>query len=408
MEELTDDVVSEIIAKLPLKEAVQCSSLNKTYYKYVAGADFARKHAVLSLSPIIFHHSACNPKIYSVVDFPTAGKIPKRINLAAEGSILDSCNGVFFMSVLKRCYIFNPITGGIKSVGYRIRKHYDVGEHDVGLAVDFPARPPSFVGYNFKLVTIDIKKSSIHQTLVKFGELVVPSAANNNRAAVRSTAELACRSFTLMADRNIRPVYARGCLHWLGEDAKKIAAYDVAKERAKFVPGPIKNTGDHGFDNNTVDKWFGFAGGSLHFIYALSREIVVHSHVRGAWRVAHKIPNISTPRNNGMRNGVVAFFDGRRVLLHLRKMAGDGEMHAYDLSTGKWRKIGAGVEGWADWHQVFVSYTPTLARVSDVYLPATGRFTRRMLVFAGVQALLKGDHVALKNIESLGSQFSWY
>ncbi|KAL7085696.1 hypothetical protein ACP275_14G294600 [Erythranthe tilingii] len=357
--ELTDDLVFEIIKLLPLRNALQYSCVSKNFRSYITGPSFAREHALLSSESasaappsgriIIFHCSAYEPMLFTVLNSPVESN---PVTVAAEASIMASCNGVFLLRLKPYHYfVLNPFTGGNMFLGYNIPSQHA----SVGLAVDFPADPSS---PSFKVVIAEHR-----ETVMRF-TVVVPSGGE----MVKSEVEFTCTraQFTGMDDGSIRPVYAHGRLHWLGDEADKILVFDVEKERARIINGPIRKHKPHGFYKR-VDKWFGLAKGSLHFVYVLPEEIVVHTHDhrKGKWRLAHRIPNMcERGKNNVLRDGVPVYFDGEQLFLHLRVMVRGGGVWMYNLKSREWTKTGGKVGGWADWDQNFYGYIPTLANVS--------------------------------------------
>ncbi|KAI3459938.1 hypothetical protein Pfo_016601 [Paulownia fortunei] len=252
------------------------------------------------------------------------------------------------------------------------------GHDDIGLAVDFEAAAGS---YHFKLVMVDIEPGLIYQSVLRFSVIVPPSRS------VKSRVDFVCESFTRMENQNIKPVYAHGCLHWLGQDGTKIVAFNVEKEQARIINGPVEKNNGYGFQSG-VYKWFGFSQGSLQFVYTLPDKIIihVHNHLKNEWQVRHKIANICNPRNNDYKNGIPLFFDGERLFLQLRKRGKDGEIYMHEILSGKWEKKGV-VRGWSDSNQLFIPFFPTLAKVSDQHLHNSKRWL--YLSFRGLQQLLR-------------------
>ncbi|KAL7127902.1 hypothetical protein ABFS83_14G280900 [Erythranthe nasuta] len=361
--ELPEDLVFEIIKLLPLRNALQYSCVSKNFRSYITDPSFAREHALLSSESasaapssgriIIFHCSAFQAMLFTVLNSPAASA---SINVAAEASIMASCNGVFLLRLKPSHYfVLNPLTGGNMFLGYNIPSQHA----SVGLAVDFPAADPSS-SPSFKVVIAEHRGTVMRFTVaVPSGGEMVESAVEFNCTSVQFTCARA------HDDVSLRPVYAHGRLHWLGAEADKILTFDVEKQRARIINGPIRKHKPHGF-HKRVDKWFGLAKGSLHFVYVLPEEIVVHTHDhrKGKWRLAHRIPNMcEREKNNVLRDGVPVYFDGEQVFLHLRVMLDGGGVWMYNLKSREWTETGGKVRGWADWNQNFYGYIPTLANV---------------------------------------------
>lgn len=383
MAELPHDIILEIMKRLPLKHAVGCCILNKYLYNHISTPQFARDHALLSSSPIsdpiIFHCSANHTK-FTVINSP----VPKPITLPNEVMILDSCNGVLLLQCgwSANYYVFNPFTGGVMFLNYDIKSR-----NCVGLAVDIPANPSSSSSYDFKLVAVDTRTTSFGQTRLRF-RVFVPS--RRGELVMKNSVDLYHGgSFTPSTER---PVYAHGCLHWVGNDGVAIAAFDVASGRARIMGGPLTKAEE---DCDYFHSWFGLAQYSLQFVHTTREEVIVYSHnyVTQEWRVVCKIPNASFPTSDGVRmfcDAKPVFFDGGNVFFHIRREE-KGEIYVHDLSVGKWKKRG---EVGEESYQNYIEFVPTTARVSDVCMSAKRRSTQKGLCLLGLQQLLM-DHESI-------------
>ncbi|PHT61769.1 hypothetical protein T459_34373 [Capsicum annuum] len=137
--DLKDDVlVGEIIARLPLKQAIQCKVLNKYLDFKISDSEFSQ--ILLNLQ-----NDGSLELLYSVNGPPkTLHKISlKPINqwqtaFSDDIEILSSCNGLilFDFERAKRFCVFNPITGLHQLIPYPLPSSQLIG--NIGLAVDYP------------------------------------------------------------------------------------------------------------------------------------------------------------------------------------------------------------------------------------------------------------------------------
>ncbi|KAL2242322.1 putative F-box/kelch-repeat protein At1g20790 [Sesamum indicum] len=361
---LPEDVILEILARLPPKYALQCSALNKSFFQAISCPYFARRNAALSSSPssnstILIRCSSRCPKIYTRLSL----EIPRRHLPAAttilmhEVKVLDSCYGILLLRVKSSelHHVFNPITGGIVPVDH-LSVHLNQG---VGLVIDF--LPDS--SYGLKLATFYIHPTEKDRrgSLLKFSILV----PYQDFTEIKSQVSLFCEGLTLVKDEHMKPVYAHGSVHWLANHGTKVIAFNVQKGKARIFDGPVKGGLRHlGY------KWFGLAEGSLSYVYTPPGEIVVVAHDSSTdeWRVRYRINDLRVLSNRNYGKGMPLFFDGRRVVVRVGRRDGGDEVYEFEMGMNeKWEKRGV-VEQWSDAFQHFFTFNPTLAKVSDNYL----------------------------------------
>lgn len=347
MADQNDDIILEIIARLPMRYAVQCSILNRNFRKLISGSSFRRLMAAVS-PPSIFCCSTFCP-----FTFTKLGRPPKQQVLDRSVSIKASCNGLLLLEIKRSHYVFNPLTRAIM----KLHAVFFFGVRHVTLAVDW--------GYShFKLVTMD----ALHRENLTFR---VYAPISDRRLIRESTVRFARDpSFNSRFGGEVEdgkmtmPVYAEGCVYWLADDGTATALFDVEKEKVRMIEGPLNlNQGDW-----VSHKWFGFCEGSINVVYAFSRNIMIWEldERKGEWRVKHRIGNISNHRNNDDGNGKPVFYDGRRLYFHTRISGRDGNVDVYDVERKRWAKNHWVVAGWKDRSQLFFSYFPTTAGVSGL------------------------------------------
>ncbi|KAL8030416.1 hypothetical protein ABFX02_14G284900 [Erythranthe guttata] len=379
MAKLSDDLILRIISRLPLKSAVRCKLLSKNYNVIISTAKFGRLHALRSSNPTVFHCPAVNSRSFTRID-PLSGSDPISTALPIGISILASCNGVLLARI--DCYneyhVLNPITGGATVIDHRIGR-----SQDIALAVDL-VNPISLSSkFQFKLVTFDVNPNPTrYWSTLRFAVVVhsgAPIPAGYPATVVKPEVVFKCKNFARMADRSIRPVYAHGCVHWLGDDAESIVSFNVVKEKPRITDGPLKN-GSLNKDaaaGGGGGKWFGVAQGSLQFVHGSPEVIVVYKHdyANDRWRVSHKIGNIYNPRAVINNHGTPVLFDGQRLFVRLGK-------RIYVHCSGKWEKKGK--VGCGD--EVFFEFIPTLASVSNEHWK---RFQWANVSFYAMQSVLR-------------------
>lgn len=350
MEDLTDDLLIEILSRLPFKVATQCQCINKKFRALISNHQFAVKQAVhlyLRSSMLICGRRICPTTFYGILLHPPhdAMSIPSQPH---EVRILASSNGLLLL-LLRSTNLYcvcNPITGD-----YRMLRCPNIGfnEH-AGLAID--SRTVSSTPPQYKVVTISIKKSGSGWPLQLRYEFEVFSQGfwgKSSRSPVYENSQFVSG----------KSVCLNGCLHWLRKDGS-IIAFDVVEEKSRLIKKPP------GFElgNST---WFGITDGMITMVLVLRKGIVVCTlcdYIKESWKFTTKIPHIAIDEN-GYNHVYPISFDGMQLLMLLRHERMDGEIFKYELCTKLWKHIGS-VPMITDSSQVFVPFVPTLAKVSLV------------------------------------------
>lgn len=244
-QKLPDLLILEIIERLPLEQATRCSLLNRNLRRCIARPECWRRHAASSSrAATIFRCSATYPKNFT--RFRNEICSESTVTLERETSIIASCNGILLLcytSNYERAYsVFNPITGGVKSVKFPVNPG-----SSVALAIDSDDDDSLF-----KVVTADVAATEPDWTVVRISIL---EPGPDRSMSLKNRAKLVSRRrFTVTAaDYNVRPVYAAGTLYWLGHDARVTVAFDLVKQRGRVTDGPVNG------ENRTGDMWFDYA-----------------------------------------------------------------------------------------------------------------------------------------------------
>lgn len=327
--DLKDDVlVGEIIARLPLKQAIQCKVLNK----YL---DFKISDSEFSQILLNFQNDGSLELLYSVNGPPkTLHKISlKPINqwqtaFSDDIEILSSCNGLilFDFERAKRFCVFNPITGLHQLIPYPLPSSQLIG--NIGLAVDYPN--PN----QYKVVTISYPAENSN-LFYKFHVL------SSERPGLWREIQLTTNT-SISLSFGSPTVYWRNSLHWLRSDGS-VLAFDTKKEEAMRIDRPWFL--DH-YDVNCSkiptgrDVWLGIAQGLLTLVYIFKETIVIgtYDNVRSTWRIRHTFDNlISDPK--GMIDVFPIWNDSKHVCFLVdRPLTGYYDLREYDTETSGYKK----------------------------------------------------------------------
>ncbi|PHU23512.1 hypothetical protein BC332_08619 [Capsicum chinense] len=285
--DLKDDVlVGEIIARLPLKQAIQCKVLNKYLDFKISDSEFSQillnrqKDGSLELlysvngPPKTLHKTSLKP----INQWQTA--------FSDDIEILSSCNGLilFDFEIAKRFCVFNPITGLHQLIPYPL-----------------PSKRPG--------LWREIQLTTNTSISLSFGSPTV---------------------------------YWRNSLHWLRSDGS-VLAFDTKKEEAMLIDRPWFL--DH-YDVNCSkiptgrDVWLGIAQGLLTLVYIFKETIVIgtYDNVRSTWRIRHTFDNlISGPK--GLIDVFPIWNDSKHVCFLVDgPLTGYYDLREYDTETSGYKK----------------------------------------------------------------------
>ncbi|KAJ8554099.1 hypothetical protein K7X08_024777 [Anisodus acutangulus] len=272
---LPDDLLVEIITRLPLKFAVQGKVLNKNLNGRISDPKFSTQLICTSRSMGLFqnfHKISLNP-------IPTIGC---EMNLPYDIELLDSCKGLilFDFEAIKSYCVFNPITRAHQLIPYREPTTFMMIS-DPGIAVDYPS------SNQYKLVTIS--KLARHSNLFdKFHVL------SSDRSGLWREIQLRSNTFSDLAIVS-GPVFWRNSLHWLRSDGS-VLPFDTNREEAVLIERP--KFIDHcdfmyGKILTGCDKWLGVAQGLLTLVCIFKKSIIIaaYDYASSNWRVSHTLEN---------------------------------------------------------------------------------------------------------------------
>ena len=366
MDKLTDDLLVAIISYLPFNYAARCKYVDKRFEALISHHPFCAKPITL-----LFHFSSQSPKIFYNIPLnpPPMITLGPEVTLPLIASISDSCLGLILLQFPhhKLLCVSNPLTKAYHIFPYptdfvahaeletdTVTGWSSCGHPHAGLIVNSTT---TFKCPNqYKVVAIGERINEFWQVQYEF-HIFSPSTNSWKKLCTSSP----YRNSKLL-DGQGPPIYLEGsgCLHWLRAYGD-IVAVDTHKESCRIISKPR----DLEFGSTTK---LGVSQGRMVLISALKQDIVIrdlYDYENNRWRVRTRIPTIATPMNNDYWNGIPVSFDHERLLFQIRACREDGEIHAYDMSTNVWTKMGL-VDRKMDCIQVFVPYVPTFAKVSTL------------------------------------------
>ncbi|XP_055826204.1 putative F-box/kelch-repeat protein At1g20790 [Solanum dulcamara] len=342
--EFRDDILWEIISRLPLKFVVQCKLLSKNINSMISHPEFAQnlyqRHKDISTQLIYsindwrlfrqFHKISLNP----ITQYVTTLCYDIDILASCNGlnlfdiEILASCNGLilFDFEKIRRYCVFNPTTGEHQLIPYPMSSF----AHDLertGLAVDYPNSD------QYKLVTISslIKNSNL---FYKFHIL------SSERSGLWHEIQLRTNTFTSLPSSS-PPVYWRDSLYWLRSDGSVIA-FDTNREEAILIDRP--EFLDH-FDlsygkiSTGEDIWLGRAQGLLTLVCIFRKFVVIATYdsASSRWRVSQTFDNfVLSPE--GTIIGFPVWIDSKQVSFLVERLSTQyHDLYEYDTEINKYK-----------------------------------------------------------------------
>ncbi|OIT26467.1 PREDICTED: F-box protein At5g07610-like [Nicotiana attenuata] len=268
-----EDVLSEILLRLPTKYLLQCCCVSKHWHSLISAPHFRRRHCRRHASTstatglLLFRTFSFKHLMDHLVYFPNNSNdkncysrtIPSSIRrfhypLAFSGfHHLHSCNGLLcFGLLLAPCecnlYVYNPCTCSYASLS--LPKKFSLSTiKAINLAFD-PSRSEFY-----RIICIYAYNSENDND--PFGDHVYKILIY---ASESGTWKDTGKGFSDKYDYLLkRGVFSRGCIHWVGEN-KPFLAFDVENERFRTMPSTSVP------ENGRKICYFGDWGGRLHVI----------------------------------------------------------------------------------------------------------------------------------------------
>ncbi|KAL3505512.1 hypothetical protein ACH5RR_035353 [Cinchona calisaya] len=383
IEYLPEELILEIVSRLPLKYAVQCKCLNKNMNKFISDPNFAIHHTLRNHGTTLLHCASFRAQLFGKISLDP----PHTVNYLGLGKgikesvvspiLISPSTGRIVIQFLDTNFycVFNPITGAYRRIPpspFSIAKPLAIG------LVDEASSP------SFKLVAVfdvlDFQQRSRGKQIFKFE---IFESENNSWRGLNCLKRITCDSskFAWASDA----VYLQGRLHWLRQSGD-VLAFDVNNECGHLIRKPqdiIYNSLDDrsNFDVREsyyhqrqgtwfgVDTWFGIAQGSLTLAIAFREKIIIYvlEVVDGEngywswWRSKNEFGNHISLRDRN-RNGRPVFYNGKTLIF----LSGDRnlDIYEYHIKDNIWNKIGK-LACWSDCIRSFHHFIPTLANIPN-------------------------------------------
>ncbi|XP_009777611.1 putative F-box/kelch-repeat protein At1g20940 [Nicotiana sylvestris] len=376
--ELNEDLVLDIISRLPVKLALQCRVLSKSFNNKLCEPNVCQSYASRWFQDqnisklLIYSSSSLSSSRYEISNFFCKVYVnPSRDEISTISplnvSVLSSCKGLLLLEFhqLKTFCIFNPITGMHQLIPYpELRNYFSTRGGGVGLVVDHPTP-----NGHYKLVTIGMLNRYEGYKFCVFSS---------------EEAGVVWHEFQLRMDVrgdslvNPQPVYVHDCLHWLRNDGS-ILAFDTKSSSGK---ASIFNRPEiitryffdpmYGIISFPCDAWLGVVRGVLTLVCVFKKFIVIfgYDHVSRNWTVSYTLPNFMPDlRNYG--DDLLKWFDGKKLFFVVNhsasRGASTGYLYEYDTERKTYEKVDTLLLDMDS--TIFFSFEPTLANVHKTVLP---------------------------------------
>ncbi|KAH0689942.1 hypothetical protein KY289_017300 [Solanum tuberosum] len=380
--ELNEDIVVDIISRLPVKLAVQCKVLSKSFNNKLCEPNISQSFAsrwfrdqnITNLliywtpSPTQSSYEISNYSCKFFCSNPRLRLGYERRSSSLNVSLLTSCKGLLLLEFhkFKTFCIFNPITKVHQLISYPEPTNYfsTVGG-GAGLAIDHPT-----TNHNYKLVTVGMLNK-----------------CRGYRFRVFSSEEagVVWHEFLFLKEVYYRtsivspqPVFVHDCLHWLTSDGN-VLAFDTKSStgQATIINLPREvlhvylNDPMYGAINFMFDAVLELVRGVLTLVCSFKKFIVIfcYDYVSRKWKVSYTLPNFK-PDLVGRVGGPASpiCFDGEKLFIFGRYRAAQrtGYLYEYVLEMKTYKKVG---EVFNMHSAIFFWWEPTLARIPKTELP---------------------------------------
>ena len=367
MEDLCDNLLDDILYRLPLKFVVTCKCISKRFNTFISDQGFESK--LFLHNSCIFHCTKDCPNFYFKIPLypPNSDKATESsVKLPRRFKVLAYCSGLLLLLPKEGVLVLNPITKRHQIINIF---HYDA----IGLAVE----PISSSLHRYKVVRISARDGDSYQFDIFLSDTI---------SWRRSSTKFSCMVMSNF-NNDALPIYSHGTLHWIRK-CNDILAFDIEKEEARIIELPLNLP----LPFEYWTSWFGVVNGLLTLISTSSKEILVwilNDYKNVEWVLKTRITYII---NSEWSIRIPIFYDGERLVLYLRNAGENGEFCMYDIAIDKWRKIGI---VWAilDNIRAFVPFVPSLAEIKTTTWPDV---STRVVQILHKLSLLLGGGVTLK------------
>ncbi|XVF81511.1 hypothetical protein PTKIN_Ptkin15bG0161200 [Pterospermum kingtungense] len=248
MDRLPQDVIVDILSRLPITTLVQSKSVCRAWRRIIQGSLLASKHLSHTAENdpcIIFQSHWPIQNQYYFVDFSAwneGNKTLKKISVSTmHNNLVGSCNGLLCFSNASRVHICNPFTKDSIELPKLPRDPGEVGNLGFGFS-------PTTMEY--KLVEIVYKRKR-----PRFSPSVAASNSFQAEVRVLTLGDTNWRTLGMVPYRFIRQhsqAMVSGRLHWISQPGKyatdsQFISFDLTSEQFQEVPKPDSVSLDRAF-----------------------------------------------------------------------------------------------------------------------------------------------------------------
>ncbi|KAF6176030.1 hypothetical protein GIB67_032653 [Kingdonia uniflora] len=234
MESLPQDIIDDVLIRLPLKSLVRCKYVSKPWYRLISDPRFVKLHLQLAKQPKIMIQTGADS--FSSLDFcdnvvnekmkqdliinyyqPFGDKYPYALE------IVGSCDGLILMRSNEITFLWNPATREYK----KLPRHCFYGDYTADLGFGYDE-----ISKDYKVVNLVCKRNQdcIHKVHIY-------SMQNKSWRRIKMTAEYGVKEkyFRYFESR----VSLNGILHWKAykpsSSIETILSFDLRDEKFREV-----------------------------------------------------------------------------------------------------------------------------------------------------------------------------
>ena len=349
---LCDDLLVDILSRLPIKSLFRFKSMSQSFNQLITSIISDPKllesnHTFGSVQGF-FHFSYNTPQnirylsLHPQHPVKNSGRSIDSSQIIDSPHIIDSCNGLLLLdiphtnlfslynpTIQKQCYFLKPINWSPSSL------------QNIGLAYD----PNALISNNRCKLVFVYKWHFLPNGRDQYGfKIFSPDTLAWRKVEVR----LACRAGEFV--KHGQAVYFNESLHWIRESGD-IIVFDMEKNIPRIIGKPFFL---EGYESN---MWFGVTRGSINVVHISKTQVVIfvlHDYVNHKWGCVRIKINCFPPKR--MFCPVVKFFDGEWIVLQSQGRAKD--INSYNMRLDEWKKIGV-LQDSKDGMQEYIPFIPS-------------------------------------------------
>ncbi|CAI9099739.1 OLC1v1036601C1 [Oldenlandia corymbosa var. corymbosa] len=347
---LSEELILEILYRLPLKNAAQFRSVNRGFNEAILDPRFVEQHLIRSREKfIILHYSA---PYLNIIGKLTLCSEDNYIDLGfkEESLVLSSSSSDGRLLILSRDFdypfvVFNPLLGA-----YRIMPRPNID----------PEANILFVGLIDGISDIKLVAAIRDKGLLKF---LIFESGNNGWHKVYTGKIINTDLFNIV--NNSQFVCFNDCMNWLMTNGD-ILVFGLSLQRPRIIQKP--DVPDQPVDPDVRQRlslygmetvWFGTAQGYLAYVVPKKEDILVYGYhyEKEIWEVKNRIRKNFGDGEVSSR-GMPAFWDGKMLIF----LAGNQfkEIYKYEVQGKTWQRLGA-LQSWTDCIRCFHPFVPSFS-----------------------------------------------